>query len=239
MPDRQQSSVLPQTIKQLDFCTCAFVLLWGLVITPSEGSRHLSHAHTRTQTHTGAQECMHFHRKLLAQGDGWQHWHKRIFDLVISTATWKRSTAGGGGEGRGHNQQRWLDLHHHHICVKMGAALLNYSARLPFCPVWTDIYFYNSRCYILAAHLEVFEVGQGRVELQYKSEHWKAFSRQIYLIITLNKHVLCLLKSYNHGFTTKWDFSFFFFAQNQAFQLVHKVVVISMFLLAKFLSRLV
>lgn len=151
----------------------------------------------------------------------------------------KEKHGGGGGEGRGHNQQRWLDLHHHHICVKMGAALLNYSARLPFCPVWTDIYFYNSRCYILAAHLEVFEVGQGRVELQYKSEHWKAFSRQISLIITLNKHVLCLLKSYNHGFTTKWDFSFFFFAQNQAFQLVHKVVVISMFLLAKFLSRLV
>lgn len=37
IPCKKQSSVLLQTIKQLDFCTCAFVLLWGLVITPSEG----------------------------------------------------------------------------------------------------------------------------------------------------------------------------------------------------------
>lgn len=162
MPHRQQSSVLQQTIKQLDFCTCAFVLLWGLVITPSEGSRHSSHAHTRTQAHTHRGARMHALPQKATRSGRWMAAlaQKNIW-FGYKYRDMKEKRGGGGGEGRGHNQQRWLDLHHHHICVKVRVALLNYSARLYFCPVSTDIYFYNSRCYIFAAHLEVFEVGQG------------------------------------------------------------------------------
>lgn len=35
-----------QTIKPLDFCTCAFVLVWGLVTTPSDKPRGIIHTHT-------------------------------------------------------------------------------------------------------------------------------------------------------------------------------------------------
>lgn len=69
-----------QPIKQLDFCTCAFVLVWGVVITPSDRPRHIIHAHV--------------HRKSLGCEDGWGRSHKRIFDLVINTISWKSSTAG-------------------------------------------------------------------------------------------------------------------------------------------------
>lgn len=76
----KQSTMALQTIKRLDFCTCAFLLVWGLVITPSDSPRCIIHAG--------------IHRKSLACGDGWGRLHKRIFDLVINTTSWKSSAAG-------------------------------------------------------------------------------------------------------------------------------------------------
>lgn len=55
----KQSSVVPRTMKPLDFCTCAFVSLRGLVITPSWGPGRLLCPRTDT-------------KKSLAGGDGWQ-----------------------------------------------------------------------------------------------------------------------------------------------------------------------
>lgn len=109
LPCRKQSSVLPQTIKQLDFCTCAFVLVWGLVITPSEGPR-LSlciHTHTHAKTHTHT----HVHRKsqaswrwmaVLAQKNIWFGYKYHNMKEMPS-----------GVKGKGHENQRRQNLHHH------------------------------------------------------------------------------------------------------------------------------
>lgn len=66
LPCRKQSSVLPQTIKQLDFCTCAFVLVLRPCHNSIRGAEtFITHAktHTRTPKVTGSERWM----ALLAQ----------------------------------------------------------------------------------------------------------------------------------------------------------------------------
>lgn len=87
----KQSTMALQTMKRLDFCTCAFLLVWGLVITPSDSPRCIIHAG--------------IHRKSLACGDGWGAFaQKNIwFGYKYHIMKEQRSRV----KGKEHDNQRW------------------------------------------------------------------------------------------------------------------------------------